>query len=203
MAERQLTFVEEARRRQIVDCTIELVAERGAARTSLAGIAERAGISKAAVLYHFASKDEVMVATMRHVIDSYAATVGAQVEAAGEPEAMLVAYLRGTIAYLHERPAHLRVLVEGLVRDRDGDREFAPGTPARASRWQGVAAILEGGQRAGVFRAFDVRALALVIGGALDAVVAEWVGDRDFDLDAAADELVTAVLLAVRTGSTA
>jgi AcrR family transcriptional regulator len=200
MSARPLTFVEEARRRQIIGCTIELVSERGPGRTSLAGIAERAGISKAAVLYHFASKDAVMAATMQHVLASYAAAVGAQVDAADGPEAMLVAYLRGTVGYLREHPAQLRVLVEGLVRDRDGDRELAPGSPAHASRWQGVARILELGQEAGVFRPFDARALALVIGGALDGVVAEWVGDRGLDLDAATAELETAVLLAVRAG---
>jgi TetR/AcrR family transcriptional regulator len=198
ISERRPTFVEEARRRQIIDCTIELVAERGPGRTSLAAIAERAGISKAAVLYHFASKDAVMDATLHHVIASYVAAVGAQVDAADGPEAMLVAYLRGTVAHLREHPAQLRVLVEGLARDRDGEREFAPGTPASASRSQGVATILELGQQAGVFRPFDTRALALVIGGALDGVVAEWVGDRGLDLDAAAAELETAVLLAVR-----
>jgi hypothetical protein len=126
--------------------------------------------------------------------------VGAHVDAADGPEAMLVANQRGTVGYLREHPAQLRVLVEGLVRDRDGDRELAPGSPAHASRWQGVARILELGQEAGVFRPFDARALALVIGGALDGVVAEWVGDRGLDLDAATTELETAVLLAVRAG---
>jgi TetR/AcrR family transcriptional regulator len=51
-----------------------------------------------------------------------------------------------------------------------------------------------------VFRPFDARVLALVIGGALDGVLAEWVGDRGLDLDAAAAELEAAVLLAVRAG---
>lgn len=40
--------------------------------------------------------------------------------------------------------------------------------------------------------------LALVIGGALDGVVAEWVGGLGLDLDAAAAELETAILLAIR-----
>jgi AcrR family transcriptional regulator len=191
--ERPPTFVEEARRRQIIDCTIDLVAERGAARTSLAAIAERAGISKAAVLYHFASRDAVMDATVRQVATSFAAAVGAQVDAAGGPEAMLVAFLRGAIGYLRDHPAQVRVLVEGL--SRDGVR--APGSPERASRWQGVATILEHGQRQGAFRSFDPRTMALMINGALDGVVAEWVGDPGFDLDAAAAELEAGVLLAV------
>lgn len=187
---RPRTFTEDARRRQIIDCTIELVAERGPAAASLSAIAARAGISKAAVLYHFASKDAVLDATMSHVLTSYVAAVGEQVDAADGPEGMLVAYLRGTIAYLRDHPAQVRVLVEGLVRD--------PAVAAQPGRWQSVAGILEQGQAAGAFRRFDTRTLALVINGALDAVVAEWIGSPDLDLDTAAAELETAVLLAVK-----
>lgn len=195
---RPLTFTEEARRRQIIDCTMELVAERGHAGTSLSRIAARAGISKAAVLYHFTSKDAIVEATLAHVLTGFVAVVGARVEAADGPEEMLLAYLRGAVGYLRDHPSQVRVLVEGLARDRDGAREPAPGSPAGASRCQAVAGMLELGQRAGVFRPFDTRALAVVIGGALDGIVAEWLGDPTLDLDAATTELETAVLLAVR-----
>lgn len=195
---RPLTFTEEARRRQIVDCTVELMAERGYAGTSLSGIAARAGISKAAVLYHFTSKDNVVEATLTHVLTGFATVVGERVVAAADPEAMLVAYLRGAIGYLRDHPTHVRVIVEGLGQDRDGSRTMAPGSPAASGRWQAVAGILGLGQRAGRFRPFDTRVLALAIGGALDGVVAEWISDPGLDLDAAATELETAVLLAIR-----
>ncbi|QYN37269.1 TetR/AcrR family transcriptional regulator [Pseudonocardia sp. DSM 110487] len=191
---RHRTFTEEARRRQIVDRTIELVAERGPAAASLSAIAARAGISKAAVLYHFASKDAVLDATMSHVLDSYVAAVGERVDAADGPDGMLVAYVRGTLAYMRDHPTHVRVLVEGLVRD--------PDVAAQPSRWQSVAGILAQGQESGVFRAFDTRVLALMINGALDAVVAEWIAAPDLDLDTAAAELETAVLLAVKEATT-
>lgn len=191
---RARTFTEEARRRQIIDCTIELVAERGPAAASLSAIAARAGISKAAVLYHFSSKDAVLDATLQHVLTSYAAAVGERVDAASGPEEMLVAYLRGTIAYMLDHRAQVRVLVEGLLRDP----ELAPGSARQAGRWLAVAGILEEGQRTGAFRPFDPRALALMINGAVDGVVGEWVGAPDLDLHAAGAELETAVLLAVR-----
>ncbi|MGH3568647.1 MAG: hypothetical protein ACRDRH_21985 [Pseudonocardia sp.] len=40
--------------------------------------------------------------------------------------------------------------------------------------------------------------LALAIGGALDGVVAEWISDPGLDLDVAATELETAILLVIR-----
>lgn len=198
MTARPRTFTEEARRRQIIDGTIELVAERGYAGTSLSGIAARAGISKAAVLYHFTSKDEVVQATFADVIGGFVADVGAAVDAADGPEGQLLAYLHGALGHLHAHPSRMRVLVEGLVADRDGPRELTPGAPAGASRWQAVAGILVEGQGAGVFRTFDPRTLAVIVSGALDAVAAEWLGDPAFDLDAAAAELGTAMLRMLR-----
>lgn len=192
MSDRPRTFTEQARRRQIIDGTIALVAERGQAGASLSAIAARCGISKASVLYHFTSKDEVVAATFADVVDGFVADVGAAVDAADGPEAMLLAYLHSTLGHLRAHPARMRVMVEGLRA------EPAPGSPAAASRWQAVAGILTEGQAAGVFRAFDPRALAVIVSGALDAVAAQWLGDPAFDLDAAAAELEGAVLRMLR-----
>ena len=41
-------------------CAIEVLAELGYAQTSFARIAERAGISKSVISYHFAGKDELL-----------------------------------------------------------------------------------------------------------------------------------------------
>ena len=54
------TFTEAARREQITNLAIDLIAEHGYAGTSLAKIAEAAGLSNAAVLYHFGSKNAVL-----------------------------------------------------------------------------------------------------------------------------------------------
>src|SRR5262249_4898140 len=54
------SFIEEARRRQIVAATIETLAEVGFNKTSLAEIARRAGISKGVISYHFAGKRDLI-----------------------------------------------------------------------------------------------------------------------------------------------
>ena len=41
--------------------------------------------------------------------------------------------------------------------------------------------------------------MALAIGGAIDGVVAHWLAAPDLDLDDAAEELETAILLATRS----
>ncbi|WP_232666177.1 TetR/AcrR family transcriptional regulator [Pseudonocardia sp. TRM90224] len=193
---RRLTFTEEARRRQIVDCTIGLMSERGHAGTSLSAIAAAAGISKAAVLYHFTSKDKVIEAALAHVLDAYVAAVSQQVEAAPDAEGMIVAYIGAAMRHLGEHPTHVRVIVEVLANTGAA----APGTTGATQRWQAVASMIDLGKEAGRFRDVDSRVMALAIGGALDGVVAEWIADPTFDLDAAATELQTAVLLALRAG---
>ncbi len=190
---RRGTFVELARRRQIVDGTIALVAEQGYAGATLSAIAARSGISKAAVLYHFAGKDQVIAAALGHVLDALVTGVGARVDAADGPAGMLEAYVRGMVEHWGEHPTHVRVLAEVMAG--------GAGPADATSRWESVAGILAAGQQAGEFRAFDTRVLAVAIGGAIDGVVLAWLADPGLDLRDAADELVTAVRLAVRAGA--
>src|SRR3954468_23640466 len=56
-----------ARRDQLVASAIQLIAEQGHARASLSRIAKRAGVSKAAVLYHFKTKDDLLDAVLARV----------------------------------------------------------------------------------------------------------------------------------------
>jgi AcrR family transcriptional regulator len=49
-------------RERILDIALELFADQGYERTSLRQIAERLGFSKAAIYYHFASKEDILMA---------------------------------------------------------------------------------------------------------------------------------------------
>lgn len=49
-------------RERILDIALDLFVEKGYEKTSLREIAERLGFSKAALYYHFASKDEILLA---------------------------------------------------------------------------------------------------------------------------------------------
>jgi AcrR family transcriptional regulator len=49
-------------RERILDISLELFSDQGYERTSLRQIAERLGFSKAAIYYHFASKEEILLA---------------------------------------------------------------------------------------------------------------------------------------------
>ena len=48
--------------------TIQLLAELGYAETTIAGVAQNAGFSKGAVQYHFPTKEELIAATVEHLL---------------------------------------------------------------------------------------------------------------------------------------
>lgn len=186
--DKALTFIERARREQLVGLTIHLIAEHGIARTSLQRIADSAGLSKAAVLYHFRTKNDVITAAYEAVRDAFVDDVAKDVSAAASPGAAVEAYLTGLLGYLARHPEHARLLGETLSAPGVGlpDREDTP------ARWQPFADLIARAQAAGEYDpTLDPRTHAIALGGAIDALAAESMTDADYSLDAATLGVVT------------
>ncbi|MEU0512785.1 MULTISPECIES: TetR/AcrR family transcriptional regulator [unclassified Amycolatopsis] len=194
---RPTTFTERARREQIIECTIDLISTKGYRGTSLSAIAEAAGISKAAVLYHFASKENLAQAALEQVFEQFGDYVRARVDRQPDATSAVTAYVRAMISYQSAHRRHVRLITEVLLDDANGTKLKAPGSHDAGGRWQGLAALLEDGQRAGELREFDTTTVALAIGGAIDGVVSHWLAHPELDLDAAADEVERFVLAAI------
>lgn len=60
------------RREQLIRATIDELAKRGYADLTLADVAERAGLSRGIVNFHFDSKRKLLVETLRFMADEYA-----------------------------------------------------------------------------------------------------------------------------------
>ncbi|MFD0166669.1 TetR/AcrR family transcriptional regulator [Streptomyces decoyicus] len=192
-----LTFTERARRQQLIDATIDLISTRGYPATSLSAIAERAGLSKAAVLYHFSSKGNLTRAALEQVMEQFGAYVTERVAQAAGPRDAIVAYVRAMIGYQQAHRRQVRVITEMLLDDEGGTRLKTPGSHDTGGRWQALADLLKEGQQAGALREFDTRTVALAIGGAIDGVIAHWLVHPELDLDAAAVELEEFTLHAI------
>src|SRR3546814_15274032 len=67
------------RRSQILEAAAELFSESGSAGTSIAAVAARVGISDAGVLYHFPTKEQLLLG----VLGRYARGVEEDIEATG------------------------------------------------------------------------------------------------------------------------
>jgi TetR/AcrR family transcriptional regulator, fatty acid metabolism regulator protein len=192
------TFIAVARRRQIVECAVEAIAALGYAEASLARIAERAGISKGVISYHFRCKEELIREVVTHVFEAGGAFMLPRILAQSGATEMLRAYIESNLAFMRANRTAVLALAEilGNARTPDGRPLFA------LSEYEPVVASLEEllrrGQQAGELRACNPRVLAITIRAAIDAVPAQLAADPDLDVEAYARELATVFELATR-----
>lgn len=73
----------ETRRLQLIEATIDSLARRGYAETTMADVADGAGLSRGIVNFHFESKEKLLVATLQFMADEYAAHWRAALARAG------------------------------------------------------------------------------------------------------------------------
>src|SRR3954471_16318681 len=81
------------RREALLDAAEALLAEQGAQGLTLAAVADRAGVSKGGLLYHFASKEALISGMIERLVEDFDALVEAQ-----RQDSYTKAYLEATIA---------------------------------------------------------------------------------------------------------
>ena len=89
---RRRTAPPEERREQLIQATIRCVANHGLADTTIATVAQEAGLSQGIINLHFHSKEGLLTETLRYIADEYMnACRGAAAAAAVSPVAGLEA----------------------------------------------------------------------------------------------------------------
>jgi TetR/AcrR family transcriptional repressor of bet genes len=89
----------EARREQLIEATIEVMAEQGFARITLADVARKAGLAHGLVNFHFQTKDALLAETLSYLSQEYRANWRAALEqATPTPAARLNALIRADFA---------------------------------------------------------------------------------------------------------
>lgn len=77
----------EVRRQQLIEATIDSLAKRGYSETTMADVADGAGLSRGIVNFHFESKEKLLVATLKHMSDEYSAHWRGELAKAGDDPA--------------------------------------------------------------------------------------------------------------------
>jgi len=77
----------EVRQLQLIEATIDSLAKRGYSDTTMADVADGARLSRGIVNFHFESKEKLLVATLQHMYDEYAAHWRSALEKAGDDPA--------------------------------------------------------------------------------------------------------------------
>jgi AcrR family transcriptional regulator len=195
------TFIEAARRNQIVAAAIDTIAEVGYARASLARIAACAGISPGLISYHFAGKNDLIEQVVQDVQAEGVAYMQPRIRAETTGSGMLRAYIESNLAFVRDHRNHVAAILE-IARNgitSDGQRRFyRDGEAGRAERLLGE--LLARFQAAGQLRPdFDPTVMAVTIRAAIDAVPPRLVSDPDLDIDHYAAEIAATFHLATRT----
>ncbi|KAF0845754.1 TetR family transcriptional regulator [Nocardia caishijiensis] len=157
------SFIELARRRQLVDAAIETIAEVGLAKASNAAIAARAQVSPGLINYHFGSR--------QGLIDQMRATIQQRVDDAmqpGEVDDSYVSALEGMLrrfaTYCLDNLPAMLVLTQFTRHDQAG------GMTEDAERVKGLTELrsfITEGQDCGQFRPTDAQLVASVLMNAM------------------------------------
>ncbi|TCO60922.1 TetR/AcrR family transcriptional regulator [Actinocrispum wychmicini] len=183
------SFIEVARRAQIVECAIDTIAAVGYAQASLTQIADRAGISKSVISYHFAGKDELIQQVIADVSAAGQAMMWPRVQAETTSAGMLRAYIHSHLDFMRTHPKHVTAVTEILTHYR-AQADDTAATPLEER--------LRQGQRDGEFREFSPRVMAWTIRAAIDEVGRRFVANPDLDLDECAAELTALFALSTQ-----
>jgi AcrR family transcriptional regulator len=104
-------------RQRVLDAAAGAFAECGT-EVSIAEIAERAGIAKGTVFRHFATKEDLLAAIMRRLLDDLIA-VGTRLCGAEDPAAALFEFMTAGVELLARDRAFCEVVGRPSLRDPD------------------------------------------------------------------------------------
>jgi AcrR family transcriptional regulator len=82
-----------SRKAELYDAAAKLVAEQGAEALTFDGLAKAAGVTKAGVQYHFASKDQMLEDVLEHLLAEFDAVLEAAANEKPKPGSWLRAYV--------------------------------------------------------------------------------------------------------------
>lgn len=191
------SFIEQARREQVIKAASETVARVGYANTSLSRIAEQAGISKSVISYHFAGKDELLVRVAEQFIEAAGEHMTVRISAEPTASGQVGAWISGQVEHFGAHRTGFLAMSDIITNHRspDGSRYF---TDSLEEEVEELSAILRRGQEEGEFREFDPRGTAAIILLSVDGLLTAWAMDPGVDLDSQLDTLLDFVHHAIR-----
>lgn len=188
------TFTELSRRRQLVDCSIAVLGEHGYSGATLSRVADRAGVSKGVVSYHFRSKSDLLEATVHDVFArgrEYAESEWfAHLEDTATPADLLRTYLESNLAYIATHPDQIAAAIEIIRNHRGTDGSLVFGSPWAGSLREPLEEIFRAGQDVGLFRPFAPGVMATAVRRVIDGFSFEVLSSAELDTAAYTAEIV-------------
>ncbi len=170
--------------------------EQGYDATSVADLAGRLGVSKAALYHHFDSKEELLSVSLDRALGGLEAVLSTPEATEGTASDRLGAVLRGAVRVLVDELAHVTLLLR--VRGNSPVERAALGR--RRAFDQRVTALVRSAQQEGAVRAdVDARVATRLVFGMVNSLVEWYRTSGPEGADQLADDVLTVALDGLRT----
>lgn len=171
----------------ILQATMRLLATRGIQGTSLDLLADEVGVAKSSILWHFGSKEELLLRVAERVLDEVARGPVQKILALPSFEERAEASWHFFSETLRQNPELRRVMLYLIFESVEGRPELR----ARLQQlYRGIREMYETGLRGVVPDAAQRRRLAVLSVAALDGIFLQWLLDPEaIDLEDLHDEL--------------
>ncbi len=117
------TRIQEKNRARVLEAALDVFSRHGFRGATLDEIATEAGLSKPNLLYYFVSKEEIHVTLLEGLVDTWLDPLR-DLDAAGDPQEELLAYVRRKLQMSRDLPRESRLfaqeIVQGAPRMKDG-----------------------------------------------------------------------------------
>jgi len=113
--------MEPIRRKALINAAIEAIHARGSFEVTMSEIARQAGVSAGLAHHYFGSKDQLIVATMRHLLSELSVEIVAALRAATTPRERLSGIIQANFASDQFRPATISAWLSFYVKAQSMD----------------------------------------------------------------------------------
>jgi TetR/AcrR family fatty acid metabolism transcriptional regulator len=193
-----------ARRRDILDAAMRIVAKRGMHDVTMSDIARAAGVGKATVYEYFSGKQEIYAEIIHEYLDSASTAAAKEMFGARTPReklsALLGAWLRTTVSESDDLiMLFLDVWTEAIRGTSRGSEDAMHLRSVFQEYREFVAAILQEGIDAGDLRPMDTMTVASSLLATFDGVLLQWLLDREsIDVEKTIDAVLDVIWNGIR-----
>jgi TetR/AcrR family transcriptional regulator, fatty acid metabolism regulator protein len=177
------SFIEMARRAQVVAAAINAIADLGYPAASLARIAEYTGTSKGVLTYHFENKEDLVQAVVDDVLARAGEYIGTRIAGLLSAPQVLRAYIISHLNFFRDFRNEIVAVVEIYMNARDQSGRRLYDLDFNDASVAPLESLLRDGQARGEFGDFDAHMMALAIWGAIDVVPPRLARDKELDVD--------------------
>ncbi len=191
-------------RRDLMDIAIDCFARYGYQATSIARIADSAGLTKGAIYYHFRDKEELLFEAVANRLSQFERSVSGQILPIGDASKALRDTTRVCLDHA-TKSNHRRFIVTLMVEAIDTNAALAEQFRAMMQRFRGfLGEVIKAGQGQGIFRSDTdpAQAAAVYAGAVMGAEIQYYQDPQGFDLEGTVNAFLEQYLasLEVRPG---